>query len=78
MKTYFLLLASAGSLVAAAPVANTTTVALDYATFQGHSAYGISNWLGMPFAAAPTGSLRFQAPQDPPKTTGVQSAANVS
>lgn len=79
MRTVFPMLASLGSLVAAAPIANTSTaVALDYATFQGHTAYGINNWLGMPFAAAPTGELRFQAPEDPPTTTGVQSAVNVS
>ena len=35
---------------------------------------GVSQWLGMRYAAAPVGGLRFKAPQKPAKFTGVASA----
>ena len=39
---------------------------------------GSTRWLGVRYAAAPTGRLRFAAPQDPPNTNGVQDASKVS
>lgn len=39
---------------------------------------GTSHWLGMRYAAAPVGQLRFAAPQDPERTTTIQAADKVS
>jgi carboxylesterase type B len=52
-------------------------VDLGYASYRGQSFSGISQWLGMRFAAAPVGDLRFAAPQDPPKTKEIQDAFTV-
>ena len=38
---------------------------------------GITRWLGMRYAAAPLGPLRFAAPQDPPKHDGIKGANQV-
>ncbi|KAF2754815.1 alpha/beta-hydrolase [Pseudovirgaria hyperparasitica] len=52
-----------------------TTVHLDYATYHGHAlSNGISQWLGMRYAAPPTGNLRFAPPQDPERMQYVQNA----
>ncbi|KUJ10568.1 triacylglycerol lipase-like protein [Mollisia scopiformis] len=41
-------------------------VDLGYSTYQGaNGASGVSQWLGIRYAAAPIGNLRFRAPQDP-------------
>ena len=54
-------------------------VNLDYASYQGTSLpNGITRWLGMRYAAAPVGNLRFAAPQDPLRIDGVQPAHRVS
>ncbi|CAL5868668.1 uncharacterized protein PFLUO_LOCUS2895 [Penicillium psychrofluorescens] len=61
----FLFLASAQAAI----------VNLGYASYKGRSlSNGVSQWLGVRFAAAPVGPLRFAAPQDPPKQHGVQLA----
>ncbi|KAJ7503347.1 Alpha/Beta hydrolase protein [Mycena galericulata] len=53
-----------------APVIN-----LGYAQYQGTvSATNISHFLGIRYAAAPLGDLRFRAPQPPATVTGVQQA----
>ncbi|KAL1629157.1 hypothetical protein SLS56_005600 [Neofusicoccum ribis] len=59
--------------VSIAPVlAVPPTVALAYSTYQGTPyANGITEWLGIRYAAPPTGDLRFQAPRDPYKVAGV-------
>ncbi|KAL9110955.1 MAG: hypothetical protein Q9227_004570 [Pyrenula ochraceoflavens] len=50
-------------------------VQLDYSTYQGVALpNGISQWLGIRYAAPPVGDLRFEAPQDPMPTDGVQAA----
>ncbi|KIW11479.1 hypothetical protein PV08_10779 [Exophiala spinifera] len=55
--------------------AGTNTVVLDYATYEGTvNSDGTTQWLGMRYAAAPIGNLRFAAPQDPPVVQGVQKA----
>ncbi|OJJ46293.1 hypothetical protein ASPZODRAFT_152475 [Penicilliopsis zonata CBS 506.65] len=52
-----------------------TLVNLDYSVYDGRAlANGITQWLGMRFAAPPVESLRFAAPQDPEVTVGVQNA----
>lgn len=52
-------------------------VDLGYAKYQGSNSSGVSQWLGMRYAAVPTGQLRFAAPEPPTKQKGVQSAAQV-
>ncbi|KAK3110842.1 hypothetical protein LTR53_014459 [Teratosphaeriaceae sp. CCFEE 6253] len=44
----------------------TTTVDLGYSQYEGYTAQGVNQWLGMRFAAPPTGDLRWRAPQPPP------------
>jgi len=52
---------------------------LGYSQYQGTPlANGITQWLGIRFAAAPLGDLRFRAPQDPPIVNGTQNANQVS
>jgi carboxylesterase type B len=54
-------------------------VKLGYTSYQGMAlGNGISQWLGLRYAAAPVGDLRFAAPQDPPKNSSVQIANKVS
>jgi hypothetical protein len=54
-------------------------VDLDYAKYNGVSgANGINQWLGVRYAAPPTGNNRFRAPQDPAVNTNVQQANKVS
>lgn len=52
-------------------------VNLGYAQYQGSNSNGVAQWLGMRYAAAPTGKLRFAAPAPPPPRQGVQSATQV-
>lgn len=59
-------------------VAADTVVNLGYASYRGTAlSNGISQWLGMRFAAPPVGKLRFAAPQDPPVMKGIQDATKV-
>lgn len=55
-------------------------VNLPYASYNGfvNTSNGVTEWLGMRYAAAPVGNLRFAAPQDPPTVSGVQDATKVS
>ncbi|KAH9833428.1 Alpha/Beta hydrolase protein [Rhodofomes roseus] len=55
---------------------STPVVDLGYAQYQGTFDYdaNISYFYGVRYAQAPTGDLRFQAPQTPTTTTGVQQA----
>jgi hypothetical protein len=54
-------------------------VTLDYTSYQGTALpNGISQWLGVRYAAPPLGSLRFSAPQDPVANSTVQIADHVS
>lgn len=55
------------------------TVSLDYATYQGvRLPAGVDQYLGMRYAAAPVGDLRFRGPKDPETESGVQDASSVS
>ncbi|KAI8626225.1 Alpha/Beta hydrolase protein [Xylariaceae sp. FL1651] len=50
-------------------------VDLGYTKLQGAAeVIGITQWLGVPYAAAPLKELRFAAPIDPPPTTGIVEA----
>ncbi|KAK3670489.1 hypothetical protein LTR78_009593 [Recurvomyces mirabilis] len=50
-------------------------VHLDYSTYEGlDQGNGVTQWLGVRYAASPVGDLRFRAPQAPSNTTGTQSA----
>ncbi|EXJ88813.1 cholinesterase [Capronia epimyces CBS 606.96] len=70
MALYLFLLCLFSAVAAVQP-----TVKLGYASYQGvkHSK-GITQWLGMRYAAAPVGELRFAAPQDPPTVAGILAA----
>ena len=55
-----------------------TLVNLGYTSYQGtNRGNGISDWLGMRYAAPPLGKLRFSAPVDPPRNRSVQDATKV-
>lgn len=58
--------------------AKLAVVDLGYTSYEGRSlAGGVSQWLGMRYAAPPVGELRFAAPQDPLSQQGVQQANQV-
>jgi para-nitrobenzyl esterase len=48
-----------------------TTVATKYGAVSGEAIDGATRFLGIPYAASPTGRLRFQAPQPPAPWDGV-------
>ncbi|POS68541.1 cholinesterase [Diaporthe helianthi] len=52
------------------------TVSLDYSTYIGtpQSGTGVTEWLGIRYAAPPLGDLRFARPQDPPVVSTPQPA----
>lgn len=57
------------------------TVGLDYATYVGTAqtgGTGVTQWLGIRYAAPPVGDLRFARPQDPPVVNATQPANAVS
>lgn len=56
------------------------TVDLGYATYRGIRLEdaGVDEYLGMRYAQAPLGNLRFRAPQDPLTETGISDATQVS
>ncbi|PAV16481.1 sterol esterase from carbohydrate esterase family CE10 [Pyrrhoderma noxium] len=51
------------------------TISLDYGSFQGTITGNLSLFLGIPFAQAPIGDLRFLPPQPPLTLEGVQNAS---
>lgn len=66
-------------LLAYAALAVDPLVKLSYAQYAGTPlSNGITQWLGIPFAAPPTGNLRFAPPADPTEKSGVQQANQVS
>lgn len=73
---------ASSSTASSAPFATgipvTTTVDLGYAKYEGYTAHGVNQWLGIAFAAPPLGNLRWRAPQAPLQNTatGVLPAKN--
>ncbi|KAI3397172.1 hypothetical protein diail_11146 [Diaporthe ilicicola] len=68
-----------GSVVPHVRQENTSspTVSLDYATYKGVSLpAGVDQYLGMRYAAAPLGDLRFRGPKDPVTESEVQDASS--
>lgn len=54
------------------------TVDLGYSKYQGSNVEnGVTQWLGIRYAAAPVGDLRFRAPRDPTANTTLQIANKV-
>lgn len=54
------------------------TVDVGYSVYKGQALpNGVSQWLGIRYAAPPLGELRFAPPQDPPHTKGIQDATQV-
>ncbi|KAJ3103507.1 hypothetical protein HK100_004194, partial [Physocladia obscura] len=54
------------------------SVSLDYGTFVGATASGVTSFLGIPYAAAPIGDLRFKPPQAPSTISGITHATSFS
>lgn len=53
-------------------------VDVEYSRYQGKALdNGITQWLGIRYAAPPIGDLRWCPPQDPPKNETIQDASNV-
>lgn len=56
------------------------TISLNYSTYIGTAqtgGTGVTEWLGIRYAAPPLGALRFQRPQDPPVVSIPQPADQV-
>lgn len=68
-------------LSSSAPTKDTSRpiVDLGYAKYQGvsHGSVGVDEYLGIRFAAPPTGNNRWRAPQDPLKESKIQDASQV-
>jgi carboxylesterase type B len=60
------------------PTSIPLTVDLGYSKYQGaDAANGVSQWLGIRYAAPPLGKLRFRAPEDPVSNNTLQVADTV-
>lgn len=65
-------------LLASLVAAKSPVVDVGYTKYEGRSlANGVSQWLGIRYAAPPVNDLRFAAPQDPLPEKGVQQATKV-
>jgi hypothetical protein len=57
----------------------TPLVDLGYSKYKGKElSNGVTQWLGVRYAAPPLGDLRFSPPQDPTRNDTIQDASNVS
>ena len=81
MLSFVLTFLATAGLVVSVPASNqasNTVVDLGYSKYQGSAlSNGVSQYVGMRYAAAPLGNLRFRAPADPVTTTGIQDATTV-
>jgi hypothetical protein len=60
------------------PLGKNPVVDLGYSKYQGNTGKdGVTQWLGIRYAAPPIGDLRFAPPKDPPKHGGTQKALKV-
>jgi carboxylesterase type B len=73
MKVKNLIMVLTPTLAAAAP-----TVNLGYSEYLGVGLPNVNEFLGLRYAAPPTGNLRWRAPSAPATISGVQSAVAVS
>lgn len=74
------LLATFASVFIALTQAVDVTVNLNYSTYVGTEqtgGTGVTQWLGIRYAAPPVGDLRFKRPQDPVVNTTTQMADQV-
>jgi len=73
-----LLLPAAAHATPAAPAghAGRLVVRTDRGLVGGKSAEGIHQWLGIPYAAPPTGKLRWAAPRPAPRWSGIRPATS--
>lgn len=59
-------------------ISNSPVIDLGYAKYRGvRLDAGVDQFLGMRFAQAPLGNLRFRAPQDPTQEKDIQDASQV-
>jgi cholinesterase len=66
------------ALLASSALAVGEIVDVGYASYKGQRLpNGLSQWLGMRYAAPPLGDLRFMPPQDPEEHDAVQPADQV-
>lgn len=72
MKKFALLILLAALCVACQQQSLTLQVSTQSGTIEGVDLDGVKAWLGVPFAAAPVGELRWQAPQPAPAWEGVR------
>ncbi|KAJ5652924.1 hypothetical protein N7507_010350 [Penicillium longicatenatum] len=76
-NTLLLIVGLAPSLLSASSLPPSGIVDLGYSQYQGLSLYnGVDEFLGMRYAKAPVGELRFRAPQDPESTDEVLDASS--
>ena len=66
--------ATAGAATAHAGSGGAPTVRTDEGAFRGMTAGTVDEFLGIPYAAPPTGNLRWRPPQPPPDWQGVRDA----
>src|SRR5581483_9624691 len=79
-----LLLPNAASAAPAAPAASTAAaghggrlvVRTDRGLVKGKAAEGVRQWLGVPYAAPPTGARRWAPPQPAPRWRGIRAATS--
>ncbi|MGW0943541.1 carboxylesterase/lipase family protein [Streptomyces sp. NPDC002623] len=60
----------------ASTAASSTVVSTDKGAVRGATSKGVERFLGIPYAAAPTGALRWKPPQRAARWTGVREAAD--
>lgn len=73
------LIANAAILHRVNDISNSPVIDLGYAKYRGvRLDAGVDQFLGMRFAQAPLGHLRFRAPQDPTPEKDIQDASQVT